>query len=191
MAPKPKAKPATASTVKRTRTQYTFKVKSYGRQLHEEGYSNSDIREMVFVKFDELTVKPPISTVSTWYNDHNMASHSSMAEGPETSQRKRRFISRKKEANPVAKLKPHCATCQCHTVVTTIIEAAATPTEDDSATTTEDDADTATEGDAATSKTIFRLRRVKVPRDYTEVKVEPQDISSESEGSIYEPNQEK
>ena len=143
MASKPKAKPA-ASTVKRKRTQYSLKVKSYRRQLHEEGYSNSDIREMVFVKFDELTDKPPISTVSTWYNDHNMASHSGMSEGPETSQRKRRFISRKKEANPVAKLKPHCATCQCHTVVTTI----------------SDD-----------GKTRFRPRTAKVLRDYTEVKL--------------------
>ena len=154
---------------------------------------------MVFVKFGELTDKPPISTVSTWYNDHNMASHSGMAEGLEASQRKRRFISRKKEANPDVKLKPYCATCQCHTLVTTIIEDEAIATEDNAATTTEDDADTATEGDAATAtegdaataKTHFRPRTVKVQRDYTEVKVEPQDISSESEGSTYEPNQEK
>ena len=119
MAPKPTAKPA-ASSGKRKRAQYSLKVKSYGIQLHEAGYTNSAIRDMVYDKFDEVTTKPPIFTVSTWYNEQNLASHSGMVEGPEASQRKRSFISRKKEANPVAKLKPHCATCQCHTVVTTI-----------------------------------------------------------------------
>ena len=144
--------------------------------------------------------------VSSWYNDRNMRKHTSMAESPETSKRKRLFTSRKKKANPVAK--PHCATCTCSVVIiinendatekddaTTPIKRegdAATTTEDDADTATEDDADdTATEGDAATAKTYFRPTRDNEPRVYTEGKLSPRDISSESEGSIYDPNQEK
>ena len=208
----PKVKPAAASTVKKTRTQYTCEMKMYGQQLHKEGYGNSAIREMVFNRFDALTKKPPISTVSTWYNETNLEKHASIAESPETSKRKRLFTSRKKQANPVAKpkhvAKPHCATCTCSVVITinendatekddatTPIKReddAATTTEDDAATATEDDADdTATEGDAATAKTYFRPTRDNEPRVYTEGKLSPRDISSESEGSIYDPNQEK
>ena len=197
----PKVKPAAASTVKK-RTQYTVEMKTYAQQLHKDGYSNSAIREKVFIRFDALTEKPPISTVSTWYNDHNMTNYTGMAEGPETSERKRLFTSRKKQANRVAKpkhvAKPHCATCTCSVVININENAAtekddatitikreddaATTTEDDAATTPEYDADTATEGDAATDKTYFRPIRDNEPRVYTVGKLSPRDSSSESVG---------
>ena len=206
----PKVKPAAASTVKK-RTQYTVEMKTYAQQLHKDGYTNSAIREMLLIRFDALTEEPPNSTVSTWYNDRNMTNYTGMAEGPETSERKRLFTSRKKQANRVAKpkhvAKPHCATCTCSVVIninendatekddaTTTIKReddAATTTEDDADTTPEYDADTATEGDAATAKTYFRPIRDNEPHVYTVGKLSPRDISSESEGSTYDPNQEK
>ena len=110
------------------------------------------------------------------------------------NKRKRHCISRKDK--PVAKhrpnpvLKPHFATCTCSgSVVTTVNEVP----EDDS-TSTEDDAVTGTDADNSEMEPnlpYFGPKRVGAAPIYTDLELSPKDISSESERSTFNPNQEK
>ena len=86
----PKVKPTPLpSPGKKKRVQYTMEMKMYACQLRDGGNTNSEIREKVFNRFDELKEEPPVTTVCTWYNDHYMKIYKGMAKSPDTSQRKR------------------------------------------------------------------------------------------------------
>ena len=80
-------------------------MKMYACELHVAGDPNYKIIDKVFDKFEgQLKEKPPISTVSTWYNTKNLELYKTKDKSSDNSQRKRHFFSRKEK--PVAKANP-------------------------------------------------------------------------------------